>query len=366
MRLLVLVLVCFALSEVHAGFDDAARYAFLSSWSEKTVYVIDLYDRKKAGEIPLAEAPNSVAASEALKAAIVSHRDAKKLTLIDLTSDDLQQIDYPLDIRPDQVLVSPIGETVAILDQSVGELQVHALKRAKILVSVKNVSTASTLTFSPDGSTVYWVDQQEGILHAVDLWSERKQLQLAREGAALSAMSRSIDGTLGFVSNAENGSVNVVNLRTFNVLRTSRVGNEPERPWGTADGQYMLVPNAGSSTVTAMSAATSEALYTARAVSNPVSINAGWIDTIVAVVGGDGAVAFLSIDDGSELARTELDGDPEEGIVTSDSKTLAIPVPGSGSIVFFDMKARVHLSTISGLPDDIGPAALAVSNNLCH
>lgn len=366
MRFLGAVLACLTSFQALASFDDPARYAFLSSQSQQTVYVIDLYDRTKAGEILLAEVPDSVSASEALKAAIVSHRVSKKLTLIDLTSDDLDHYDYPLDIRPDVMLVSPIGETVAILDQALGELQVHALKRKEVLVSIKDVNTEAALTFNPDGSTIYWVDQQAGVLHSIDLWSEHKQLRLAGEGEALSAMSRSIDGTLGFVSNADDGTVNVVNLRTFSLVRSSRVGHQPARPWGTADGRYMLVPNAASGTVTAMSASTSESLYTVRAVANPVSVNPGWIDTIVAVVGSDGTVAFLDIDDGSELARTKLDAVPEEGIVTSDSKTLAIPVPARGSIVFFDMQRRAHVSTISGLPKDIGRAALAVSNNLCH
>ena len=179
-------------------------------------------------------------------------------------------------------------------------------------------------------------------------------------------MSRSVDGTLGFVSNADNGTVYVVDLRSFTLLRTSRVGDAPERPWGTADGQFMIVPDAARGTVTAMSTVTSETLYTVGAVKEPVSVNPGWIDTVAAVIGRDGTVAFLSIDDGTELARSKLNDSPEAGIVTSDSRTLAIPVPAAGSLVFFDMQKKSQLSAISGLPTDIGPASLAISNNLCH
>ena len=362
----IAVLLCFLSATASAQYDDGARYAFLSSGSARAVYFIDLVERNVAHELNLATAPDSVAASEALKALIIGHIREQKLTLVDLTSDGLEQIDYELGIRPDTVLVSPIGETVAIHDHDKGVIEVHALRRKETLVAIDGVNTSSDLTFNPDGSTIYWVDQSAGTLHAVDLWSDHKTLRLAPEGASLSAMSRSVDGTLGFISNADNGSVYVVDLRSFVLLRSNRVGDAPERPWGTADGQFMMVPNAANGTVTAMSTATSESLYTVEAVDQPVSINPGWIDTVAAVIGRDGSVVFLSVGDGKELARAELNGSPEEGIVTSDSKTLAIPLPAEGSLVFFDMRKQTHLSSISGLPTDIGPAALAISNNLCH
>ena len=87
---------------------------------------------------------------------------------------------------------------------------------------------------------------------------------------------------------------------------------------------------------------------------------------MAAVVGGDGNIQFLSIADGRELAREKIAAAPEAAIVTSDSKTLAIPSPGEGSIAFFDMRSRKRIATIDSLPVDIGPAALAISNNLCH
>jgi len=155
-------------------------------------------------------------------------------------------------------------------------------------------------------------------------------------------------------------------LHEFRLLRTGLIGQTPARPWGTADGRYMLVPDSGNGTVTAISTLSTEFIYTVEAVADPVSINPGWIDTVAAIVGRDGTVVFINIDNGAELARAKLDGVPEAGIVTSDSKTLAIPVPGAGALTFFDMRSRERLNSIVDLPQDIGPAALAISNNLCH
>ena len=349
-----------------AQFDDGARYAFVASQKEKSVYVIDLHDRQTAGRLKFDQGPDSIVASEFLRALVVGHSNHNSLTLVDLTSDTPDQYPYPLSIRPDLVLMSPIGETVAVLDRSAKILEIHALRRREVLVRVENIRTGTRLTFSGDGSVIYWTDRNTGMLHSADLWGTRNRLRLASEGSALSAMSRSVDGRLGFISDADSGLVHVVDLREFQSIRTSRAGRAPLRPWGTADGRYMLVPSAVEGTVTAISTLTGAAIYTVAAVSDPVSINPGWIDTVAAVVSRTGEVVFIRIDTGEQLARSQLQGAPEEGIVTSDSKTLAIPVPGAGSMVFFDMRRQRQLSAIDALPLDIGSAALAISNNLCH
>jgi hypothetical protein len=360
------VLGCFLAPPSFAQYDDGARYAFIGSESEKAVYVIDLYKQSRATTVAFDRVPGSVVASDTLSTLIVGHAGDNALTLVDLMSKTLDQYDYSLDIRPDTILVSPIGETVAILDRAQSVIEVHALRRQEVLVRIEHVKTQSDPTFSSDGSIVYWVDESQGILHSADLWSKRNALKLTADGAGLSAMSRSADGILGFISNAGNDTVYIIDLLDFKLTRTIQSGRSPERPWGTSDGQTMMVPNAVAGTVTAISALTGDVLYTAEAVRNPVSINPGWIDTVAAVVGRDGTVVFLNTGDGSELARAKLESTPEAGIVTSDSKTLAIPVPASGSLAFFDMRKREKLSIIGSLPSDIGPATLAVSNNLCH
>jgi DNA-binding beta-propeller fold protein YncE len=349
-----------------ALFDDGARYAYVGSASSKSVFVIDLQEKSLAHTIELTRAPTFVAASERLKALVIAHEADRSLTLIDLSTSKLTQIEYPLGLTPSIVAMSPVGETVAIFDNETGRLEVHAIRRRVVLLSVDDVRTEAGFTFSADGATIFWVDESKGTFNAVDLWSERKSLELTKPGSGLSAISRSIDGTVAFVSEASANVVHMIDLKTFAPLLKVHVGNRPGRPWGTADGRLMLVPNNGGRPLTAISTASGESIYTVPAVDHPVFINPGWLDTAAAAVGESGDVVFIDIDDGSVTARYDLNGAPLDGIVTSDSRTLAIPVPENGSVEFFDMRKRTRSSPILNLPLDIGPAALAISNNLCH
>ncbi|MFQ6005248.1 MAG: YncE family protein [Woeseia sp.] len=349
-----------------AQYDDGARYAFIASPQDKTVYVIDLQDRTLADSIDFELAPDSVSASENLRAIVVAHEHANRLTLVDLSSDALTKYDYPLTITPDSVDVSPLGETVAIYDSQAKKLEVHAIRRRHLLLEAEDVNTAEEFTFNLDGSTIYWVDRSTGTVNSIDLWSKREALSLAPPNTNLSGLSRSIDGAHGFISNAAANVVYVVSLTTFQEIGAVRTGMNPGRPWGTADGRYMLIPNQGDGTVTAISTLSLQPLYTVSAVDNPVSINPGWLDTTAAIIGETGDVVFLNVDDGKLTEKFELASRPNEGVVTSDSRTLMVPVPGAGSVSFFDMRKRSFVSETSGLGRDIGEASLAISNNLCH
>jgi len=349
-----------------AQFDDGARYAFIASASRKSVFVIDLQEKSLAHTIELTLAPSFVAASERLKALVIGHEADQSLTLIDLRTSELTQIEYPLGLIPSIVAMSPGGETVAIFDSETGRLEVHAFHRRAVLLAVDDVQTDSGFTFSADGATIFWVDDSKGTFNAVDLWSARQSVELTTPGSGLSAISRSIDGTVAFVSEASANVVHMIDLMAFTSVLKIHVGSQPSRPWGTADGRFMLVPNNGGRTLTAISTVSGESIYTVPAVDHPVFINPGWLDTTAAAVSETGQVVFIDIGDGSVTARYDLNGAPLDGIVTSDSRTLAIPVPENGTVEFFDMRNRSRSSPILNLPPDIGPAALAISNNLCH
>jgi len=355
-----------AIAATPPNLDDGARYAFVASPGERSIYVIDLHDKAHAHTIELVDRPDEIGASDRVKALIVGNRDARRLTLIQLDDPDLARVDYEVGIAPSQLLVSPPGESVAVYDRSARELQVHAIRRRERLLSARDVVTDQAITFSLDGTAIYWVDDKTGTLNSIDLWNQRASLALARPDSGLSAMSRSIDGSFGYLSDAGSNLTYVIDLLAFDIVASVRVGSRPGRPWGTSDGRYMLVPNMGDGTVTAISGVTGQSVYTVRMADRPGYIGSGWLDTTGSAVGAAGDVTFFDIETGVVRNRYDLDAAPQDGVVTSDSRTLALPLPAKGTIALFDMRRMAMLPPITGLPDDIGAIALALSNNLCH
>jgi len=349
---------------VLAQYNDGARYGFTTSATENTLHIIDVHKQEAVETIQLKFAPDEVLASEPLKALVIPHSAEKRLTLIDLHGKGLTQIDYQLNITPEELLLSPLGDSVAIYDSKTSTLEVHAMKRKEVLLRAEDVHSENTFTYSLDGSTLFWTDRSSGQLASIDLWSERQSLKVAEPGNKLSALTRSTDGRLGFISNFDRNQVIVIELRNMKVLAEIPVGSGPERAWGTTDGQYMLVPNTVDNSVSAISTLSLTTFYTVPVAEAPISINTGWLDSVAAVVGKSGQLSFLEVETGKLLASEDFHTPTTQGVVTSDSKTLT--VSSAGSVAFFDMREQSLVSRIDGLPADLSQMTLAVSNNLCH
>ena len=114
-------------------------------------------------------------------------------------------------------------------------MEIHAFKRKDILLHAEEVRSEHDFTFNLDGSTLYWTDQTTGELISIDLWSDRRTLNVGEPGNKLSAMTRSTDGRLGFISNLDRNQMIVVDLSAMQVLAEIPVGSAPGRPWGTTD-----------------------------------------------------------------------------------------------------------------------------------
>ena len=100
-------------------------------------------------------------------------------------------------------------------------------------------------------------------------------------------------------------------------------------------------------------------------VDKPIAINTGWLDTTAAVIGENGEIGLVNLVT-KKTKKLQLHGQPRAGVVTSNSRMLALPVSGFGDMFIFDMKSLSIKERIIDLPKDIGAVSLAISNNLCH
>lgn len=361
--LLIFFLHC---GTVMADYDQGMRYAFVASRAEKTISIIDLHDRRLAETVTLEKTPGEIAASDRLDALAITYPSEKQLGLIDLSSYRLKQDYYDLSITPHHIKLDPIGDTLAVYDDEQDILEVHDLDHKKLLVKINNVNTSVPVTFNRDGKLIFWIDNRTGELKSSNLNGKPGSVKLTANGQGLSAMTRSVDGSMGFISDALARKVYIVNLRRMSLMKEVPVGQRPGRAWGTADGRSMIVPNYDSGTITAISTFTLDPIYTINATSKPVAVNTGWLDTTAAVIGEAGDIALINLDNRETVKTMKLHGEPKAGVVTSDSRLLALPVEGNGDVFIFDMKSLLVEERIIELPNDLGGASLAISNNLCH
>lgn len=265
--------------------DDGGRFVFVPSRAVPEVAVIDSRSDQLVTKIAVARIPNQILASDAEGVLAASFAGRSKLEVIAL-SDPKSRAEVDLGITPEFMVLSPDGFLVAAADSSLGAVSVASLRNRKQLFQLSGLGNPRNLTFSLDGSQLYIVDGktlelvivdivQQSIVERVSLAKDLPHKQKEDGLFSVSPLTRTVDGRYGFVSLPGLDTVIVVDLRTLKPVKRLRVGRAPLRPYGTAEGRLMLVPNDGDQSVSVIDTTTLEVVATLPGAKDVTAINTG-------------------------------------------------------------------------------------------
>ena len=96
-------------------------------------------------------------------------------------------------------------------------------------------------------------------------------------------------------------------------------------------------------------------------------VNTGWLDTVAFVMPAEGnEMAVIDLQDFKAMNSIVLPGHTDDGIVTSDSKTLVASVVETGEVAVIDARSHDIEALIETGSTALGSVEIAVSNNVCH
>ena len=96
-------------------------------------------------------------------------------------------------------------------------------------------------------------------------------------------------------------------------------------------------------------------------------MNTGWLDTVAFVMPAEGKeMAVIDLQNFKAMDSIRLPGRTDDGIVTSDSKTLVASVVETGEVAVADARSGKLVTLIDTGTSELGGIEIAVSNNVCH
>jgi DNA-binding beta-propeller fold protein YncE len=354
--------------------DDAlangSQFAFAPSRTEPSVVVIDTLKLDVAAELEVPHVADSVIVSEDLDLLIATNPNNESVTVINLyTREIIRELD--IGMRADAALLNPFDRFVAFgsRDGSVSVWDMHTFEE---MLRVDGLSSAMLMTYGFDGRNLYVVEPARMIVSVIEMHRRRKVTEVPLgdsedPDAEVSAMSRSADGYTGIVSITSEDRIVLIDLIDWVVKKSVRVGNGPIRPYSTADNRYVLVPNRDDETLTVLSALSHEIVATIPTGIRARELNTGWLDTVAFIMPAKGnSIGVIDLQQLKQMDPIELPGRTDDGLVTSDTKTLLASLIESGQVATIDTRSRsleVLVDTGAGSLEGI---EIAVSNNLCH
>jgi DNA-binding beta-propeller fold protein YncE len=240
------------------------------------------------------------------------------------------------------------------------------------MLRVEDLESSENMTFGFDGRNLYVVEQSKKRISVIEMYARKKVAEIDLGGpsdpaAEVSAISRSADGFTGFVSVTSENRVVVIDLVDWMVKASIQVGGGPVRPFSPADNRYVLIPHRNAKALTVLSALSHEVITTIETGVAAKGLNTGWLDTVAFVMPATGnKIAVVDLDKLLLTGTIELPGQPDDGLVTSDSRKLFTALLDSGSIASIDTRSRSLSAVIQTSNNHLRGIGIAVSNNICH
>ncbi len=347
---------------------DVGRFLFVQSRDAPEVVVVDGKSDRVVTRLATGNAARQVLVSEAAGILVASLPARRALELIDLAS-PASVTTLDLALAPEAVVLSPDGYLVAVSDAGGGSVAVVSLSKRQVLMRIPGFADARNLTFSLDGSQLYLTEGNTLKLWVIDIVQQKVvgQIPLGSPGTGgVSPLTRSADGRYGFVSLTDAEAVAVVDLGTLQPVKRLGVGRKPLRPYGTADGRLMLVPNDADRSVSVIDTATLEIAATLPGAKDVSAINTGWFESTAFVMSRENRIVVLDLMKFTKLGDIDLPGAPGPGVVTANGQKLYAPLPDAGGVAVIDTQTRKLRAVIEGAGREPAGVILARSNNYCH
>jgi len=355
------------------GFGAIDGYVFVADSTAPQASVIDAVSDALVGSVALPFVADHLLVSRALMRLLVLNRAEGVLAVVDLASGAVEHR-IALGIAPDRMVLSPDGLRLAAPDVAAGKVALVNIADLSLTAVIEGMHRPEALTFSADGTELYLADNAQAAVVRIKVASGEMlaPLDLAGAGvvpgaAALSALTRTPDGRMGFVTDAVGGKGYVIDLRDWQITKVIGLGNAPSRAYGTADGQFLLVANTGSRTISVIATDRFAVVATLPGVGDVTSIATGFFETLAYVVSaGERRAVVVDLETLTVAGEVALDGVPGQAVADVDGKKLYVPLGGVGKVALIDVFNKRIGDLIIGTPAAPGAPAMAASNNYCH
>jgi len=349
---------------------NGSQFAFAPSQTKASVIVVDTLDQELVAELEMPHVPGSVVVSEDLDLLVATDPDNESVTVMNLYTREIIK-ELNIGMRPDAALLNPFDRFVAFgsKDGSVSVWDMHSFEQ---MLRVDGLSSALAMTYGFDGRNLYVVEPEKKTVSVIEMHRREKVAEISLGGeedsaAVVSALSRSADGYTGFVSVTSENRIAIIDLVDWKLKGSVHVGKAPIRPYSTADNRYVLVPNRDDKTLTVLSALSHQVVATIPTGVKARELNTGWLDTVAFIMPAEGdEIGVVDLRKLKQEDAIKLPGRTDDGLVTSDSKTLFASLIDSGQVVAINARTRELENTIVTDAKTLDGIEIAVSNNVCH
>jgi YVTN family beta-propeller protein len=345
------------------------------------VTVIDTRTDAVITQIPVGKVPHQVSVSAPLGKLVASNTADDTISIVDLKSFETRAT-LRLGSAPEHMELSPDGALLAVGNIEGGTVSLVSLAEEREIARVPGLFEPHNLTFSPDGARLYVANLGAGHISVIDVARAQIVAEIPVAEAKLLAVkgtdagagyqgiinvTTSADGRLGFAAHGADDRLAVIDLDKGEKITSLALGDRPWRAYGTAHGQYMIVPNNGDATVSVVSTETLQVVATLPGAAGVTGVNSDPAGKTAFVISrAEEKLVLLDLETLSPAGEIALPGGPETGVVSPHGEKLYVALSGAGKVAVIDVAGRRLVKTIDGVGAAPWGTTMAGADNYCH
>src|SRR5262249_42082913 len=346
-------------------FSAVQRYVFVPSRTTPLVTIIE--GDKIVGGLDLGVVPAQVVVSEAAGKLVAIDAAGRRVSIVDLK--DGQQTGVELNFAPQRLLNSADGNLVAAVEPAAGTIAFIELAREREVRRIAELPPIRDLMFGADGAFLYVAAEGLKGVGVIDIARGKLIEEIPTYGivpGAISGLTRSRSGGLGYAKARDGRSISVLDLGNFRLVQQLDVGRAATKAYPTGVGGYLVVPDSVEKTVTVVANSSMSVAAMLKGSSGMSTVYSGWVDTLALVPSrNEKKLLVYDLDQLAKAGEIALPGAPAQGAVNLEGAKLYLAVEGTRQVTVVDLQKRQLMKPIEIGHEPLA-AIMARSFDVCH
>jgi YVTN family beta-propeller protein len=281
--------------------DSDGKHAYVASYADNAVRVIDTASQKVVGSIRVGANPRGVAVDPDSRHAFVTNFSENSVSVIDTATGKLLK-NVPVGQNPGSVAVFPRDHFAFVTNYYGNTVSVINSRDLKVVGVVPVGAHPDGVAIDPRGEFAYVVNSASNNVTVIDVHTQ-KVARTVLVGRAPQKVAIDPDGRHAYVTNSGDNTVSVIDLPTqlgadiYNtILKVNSIIPVGINPRGLAvspDSHHALVVNVGEDTMSVIDTATGTVVSTSAVGWSPDEVAIAPDNTAYITARGDGTVTVI-------------------------------------------------------------------------
>lgn len=346
---------------------DIRRYVYVPSATTPDVTIIDADTDRITGSLHTGIVAQHVAVSRQAATLIAADGRAGEVALVDVFTGAARTLLLPA--VTDQLTVAAGGRLVAAVHQAAGTITLVDLDSARVATVIAGLPKLRDVMFGAQDTELYIAAEGIAGIGVIDLATARLSHEIATwrpNRAGVAALARTPDGRRLLAQPQGGGAISVIDLEAGRAVAELPAGSGTVGLFPSGTGRFLLIPDNATATLAVFRAEHLDQPVALRSATDAAGVHPAWLDSVAFVpCGASHRLLVYDLDTLHPAGEIALPGPPLRGAVTTDSRTLYLPIRDPPQVVAVDGASR-RIATTFDLPGPPLLALVAGGWGICH